>query len=250
MRDLIRLLFPRRERGEEFMQSRLLRFALLVLALTEFAELVSAQDKSVNPGINDSFANPDVKSFQEKFEVESREVFHRRQEIVAACGISSGQTVADIGAGTGLFTRLFAKAVGNDGQVIAVDIAQNFLDHISKTNRELDIRNVDTLLCQPDSTKLPDETVDVAFICDTYHHFEYPQKTISSLFRALKPGGRMIVIDFKRVEGESSDWVMNHVRAGQEVFESEILKCGFIKVRDVQEVLQENYLLVFQKPEK
>lgn len=236
------------------MQRLLHRFVFFVLTLSGFIsgfiDLGSAQDKSVNPGINDSFANPDVKSFQEKFEVESREVFNKRDEILAACAIAEGQTVADIGAGTGLFTRLFAKAVGSDGQVIAVDIAQNFLDHIIKTNRELDVRNVDTLLCKPDSTELPGESVDVAFICDTYHHFEYPKKTMSSLYQAMKPGGRVIVIDFKRVEGESSDWVMKHVRAGQKVFESEILECGFIKVRDVQEVLQENYLLVFQKPLK
>lgn len=232
------------------MQRLLLRLAVFVLTLSGFVELISAQDKSINPGINDSFANPDVKSFQEKFEVESREVFNKRNEILAACDIEEGQTVADIGAGTGLFTRMFAKAVGNEGQVIAVDIAQNFLDHIIKTNRQLDIRNVDTLLCQPDSTELPSESVDVAFICDTYHHFEYPKKTMSSLFQAMKPGGRVIVIDFKRVEGESSDWVMKHVRAGQDIFESEILECGFIKVRDVQKVLQENYLLVFQKPLK
>jgi len=153
------------------------------------AGFVSAQDKSVNPGINDSFANPDVKSFQEKFEVESREVFNKRNEIVRATGVTAGQTVADIGAGTGLFTRLFAKTVGNQGQVIAVDIAPNFLDHIAKTNRELDIRNVDTLQCKPDSTELPADSVDVAFICDTYHHFEYPNKTMASLHRALKPGG-------------------------------------------------------------
>lgn len=230
------------------MRRCLLRAVLSVSILYGGAGFISGQEKSVNPGINDSFANPDIKSFQEKFEVESREVFNKRNEIVRATGVTAGQTVADIGAGTGLFTRLFAKTVGSQGQVIAVDIAPKFLDHIAKTNRELDIRNVDTLLCKPDSTELPGDSVDLAFICDTYHHFEFPQKTMSSLHRAMRPGGRVIIIDFKRVEGESSDWVMKHVRAGQEVFESEILECGFIKLRDIPEVLQENYMLVFQKP--
>lgn len=228
-----------------------IRFAFIVLMLMEFACLNDscvAQEKSVNPGINDAFADPDVKSFQEKFEVESREVFTRRNEILAACQIAEGQTVADIGAGTGLFTRLFAKAVGDDGQVIAVDIAQNFLDHIVKTNRELGIRNVDTLCCTSDSTELPAESIDIAFICDTYHHFEYPNKTMLSLFQGMKPGGRVVLIDFKRIEGESTDWVMKHVRAGQEVFESEVLKCGFVKMREEPELLQENYFVIFQKP--
>ncbi len=233
------------------MSCRLNRLAIILLMLIQIVCLIDcciAQEKSVNPGINDAFANPDIKSFQEKFEVESREVFTSRNEILAACQIAEGQTVADIGAGTGLFTRLFAKAVGDDGQVIAVDIAQNFLDHIVKTNREFDIRNVDTLRCTSDSTELPADSIDVAFICDTYHHFEYPNKTMISLFQGMKPGGRVVLIDFKRIDGESTDWVMKHVRAGQEVFEAEILECGFVKMREESELLRENYFVIFQKP--
>lgn len=207
-----------------------------------------AQEKSVKPGINDSFRDPDPDEFLGRFEVESREVFARRKEIVAACDIQPGQTVADIGAGTGLFTRMFADKVGKEGRVIAVDIARKFLDHIQATSREAGLQNVETLLCKPDSTELPPDTVDVAFICDTYHHFEYPLKTMASLYRAMKPGGRVILIDFRRVEGTSSDWVMNHVRAGQEVFEAEIVQAGFRKVREESETLKENYFVMLQKP--
>ena len=114
-----------------------------------------SQEKSVNPGINDSFRDPDVNEFIGRFEVESRELFARRHEIVAACQIKPGQTVADIGAGTGLFTRLFSDAVGKDGRVIAVDISQKFLDHIKTTSREAGQKNVDTLLATADSTGLP-----------------------------------------------------------------------------------------------
>jgi ubiquinone/menaquinone biosynthesis C-methylase UbiE/intracellular sulfur oxidation DsrE/DsrF family protein len=207
-----------------------------------------SQDQSVKPGINDSFRDPDPQEFLGKFEVESREVFARRKEIVAACEIQPGQTVADVGAGTGLFTRMFAETVGKDGRVIAVDIAQKFLDHIQKTTREAGQRNVETVLCKADSTELPPDSVDVAFICDTYHHFEFPLKTMASLQRALKPGGRVILIDFRRVKGTSTDWVMNHVRAGQEVFEAEIIQAGFKKAHEERELLKENYFVVLEKP--
>jgi uncharacterized protein len=209
---------------------------------------VVAQDKSVNPGINESFRDPDPKEFLEKFEVESREVYTRRKEIVAACDIRPGQTVADIGAGTGLFTRMFSEAVGKEGRVIAVDIAQKFLDHIQVTSREAGLRNVETLLCKVDSTELPPESVDVAFICDTYHHFEFPQKTMASLFRAMKPGGRVILIDFHRIEGKSTEWILSHVRAGQNVFEAEITQSGLKKSYEEKELLKENYFVVFEKP--
>lgn len=228
----------------------MLRLGKLYIALVLAASIlpvVSAQEKSVKPGINDTFRDPDPKEFLGKFEVESREVFARRKEIVAACQIQPGQTVADIGAGTGLFTRMFSDAVGKDGRVIAVDIAQKFLDHIEKTSREAGQRNVETLLCTADSTELPPASVDVAFICDTYHHFEFPLKTMASLHRALKPGGRVILIDFRRIEGTSTDWVMKHVRAGQEVFEAEILQAGFRKGREERELLKENYFVTFEK---
>lgn len=228
------------------MSTRNLLIAVLLTA--SLSDLTAhSQDKSVKPGINDSFRDPDPQEFQGKFEIESREVFARRKEIVAACQLKPGLTVADIGAGTGLFTRMLSDAVGKDGRVIAVDLSQKFLDHIQKTSREAGQQNVETLLCTADSTELPAESVDVAFICDTYHHFEFPFKTMASLHRALKPGGRVILIDFRRVPGKSTDWVLNHVRASQEVFESEVVQSGFRKTRESEGVLKENYLVEFTK---
>lgn len=221
---------------------------LLAAALSHFASVAAcAQEKSVRPGVNDAFRDPDVKEFVGRFEVESREVFARRQEIVAACRVQPGQTVADIGAGTGLFTRLFADAVGAEGRVIAVDISRKFLDHIEQASREAGRRNVETFLCQPDSVELPAESIDVAFVCDTYHHFEFPLKTMASIQRALKPGGRVMLIDFRRVPGASTEWVLSHVRAGQEVFESEVVQAGFRKTGEPPGLLKENYLVEFTK---
>lgn len=220
---------------------------MVASCLMASAPFAYSQETSVNPGINDSFRDPDVREFIGRFEVESREVFASRHEIVSACEIKPGETVADIGAGTGLFTHLFSEAVGKDGRVIAVDISKTFLDHIQSTSREAGERNVDTLLATVDSTQLPAESIDVAFICDTYHHFEFPLKTMASIQRALKPGGRVILVDFRRIPGVSTDWVLNHVRAGQEVFESEIIEAGFKKVREELKLLKENYFVVFQK---
>ncbi len=220
---------------------------LFVLISLTFVAMTTAQEQSVKPGINDTFRNPDVKEFQGRFEVESREVFAHRKEIVAACKVQPGQTVADIGAGTGLFTRMFSPLVGKAGRVISVDIAQSFLDHIEKTSREAGMLNIETLRGTAESTNLPPESIDVAFICDTYHHFEFPLKTMESIHRALKPGGRVILVEFHRVDGTSTDWIMNHVRAGQEVFESEIVKSGFKKVREERDLLKENYLVTFEK---
>jgi ubiquinone/menaquinone biosynthesis C-methylase UbiE len=221
----------------------------VLLASVFLAVVLSAggQEKSVKPGINDPFKDPDVAKYSKLFEGESREVFTHRNEIVAACRLKPGMVVADVGAGTGLFTRLLAKAVGADGQVYAVDIAPKFLEHIQRTCREGGVRNVTPVLCNPDSVDLPAASVDLAFVCDTYHHFEFPERTLASLHRAVKPGGRLVVVDFIRVPGKSSDWVLNHVRAGQEVVEKEIAAAGFEKTDELKDGLKENYFVVFTK---
>jgi ubiquinone/menaquinone biosynthesis C-methylase UbiE/intracellular sulfur oxidation DsrE/DsrF family protein len=223
-------------------------YRLCLAVLLSLCSLAVAQEKSVKPGINDPFKNPDVKDFQGKFEGESREVYLKRDRIVAACGPKPGMVVADVGAGTGLFTRLFAKEVGPDGQVYAVDIAPKFLEHVQATSRKAGLKNVTPVLCNPDSVDLPANSVDLAFVCDTYHHFEFPARTLASLHRALKPGGRLVVVDFVRIPGKSSDWVLNHVRAGQEVVEKEIAAAGFEMAGEVKDLLTENYVVVFTKP--
>ncbi len=217
-------------------------------AVISLLTLVSttAQERSVRPGINKPFENPVPKDFLDKFEGESREIAAQAKEIVAACKLKPGMTVADVGAGTGLFTRKFAAVVGDSGKVIAVDIAPSFLRHIEKTCADAKIENVETILCDQFSTKLPKNAVDVVFICDTYHHFEFPERTLQSIHDALRPGGQIVLIDLERIEGKSTDWVMGHVRAGKEVFVREIAAAGFKAVGE-EKFLKENYFVRFEK---
>jgi predicted methyltransferase len=218
--------------------------AVVVLTLT-----APAQKKSVNPDINKNFQNPDVKEFIGKFEVESREVYANRKKIVQECNLKPGMAVADIGAGTGLFTHLFAEAVGPKGKVYAVDIAPSFVRHIENTAHEAGLKNVVGVVCTQTSAKLPPQSVDRVFICDTYHHFEFPHKTMASIRAAMKPGGQLVLIDFHRIEGKTKEWTLNHVRAGQEVFVKEIESSGFRQVEE-KEFLKENYFVRFEVERK
>ena len=231
--------------------TRLLRPAALAALLAALAAgLSGAQDKSVRPGINDPFKDPDVGKYVGTFEVESREIYSQREKIVAACGLKPGLVVADVGAGTGLFTRLFAPKVGPTGKVIAVDIAQKFLDHIATTCKEAGITNVETRLCKADSVELPAASVDVVFICDTYHHFEFPFRTMASIHAALKPGGRVVLVDFHRIPGKSREWVIGHVRVGRDVVIKEVESCGFKLAGEEKDILEENYIVRFDKVER
>lgn len=211
--------------------------------------LAFGQDTSVKPGINDKFLDPklNVEEWTKKFETESREIFHQREKIVAAAGLKPGMAMADIGAGTGLFTLHFAQAVGADGKVFAVEIAKNFLEHIKARASKASASNVQTILCTERSVELPEASIDLAFICDVYHHFEFPSASLATLHKALKPGGTLVLIDFKRIPGETSDFIMGHVRAGQEVFEAEVIAAGFEKVDEVKDLLKENYFVKFRR---
>lgn len=220
--------------------------SLFFLTVVVFAPALLAQDKSVNPGINRAFENPQVEEFQERFERDGREPYDHREKILEACRLKPGMAVADVGAGTGLFTRLFAERVGPQGRVYAVDIARKFIDHIEKTSAQAGLNNVVGVVCEPDDVKLPPHSVDRVFICDTYHHFEYPHRTMRSIHRALRPGGQVVLIDFRRIEGVSSEWTLGHVRAGQEVFEQEIKAAGFEKAGE-EDFLKENYFVRFEK---
>jgi predicted methyltransferase len=205
-----------------------------------------AQEQSVRPGINADFLNADASSYVERFEKEGREVYDQRNVIVAASGVKPGMVVADVGAGTGLFTRLFARQVGGEGRVYAVDIAPNFVYQLIKDCRQQGFDNVIGIICDDRSSTLPPNSVDLIYICDTYHHFEFPYSTLESLHTALRDGGRLMVIDFEREVGVSSDWVLNHVRAGKGVFREEIEKAGFELIEEV-DFLKDNYGLIFRK---
>ena len=229
--------------------SRLLTRLALASALfaLSLAAVTRGQEKSVKPGINDPFRNPNVEKYVKTFEGESREVFTQREKVGEAGKLKPGMVGADGGAGTGLYTRLFAAEVGPKGKVFAVDISEKFLAHIKESCKEAKVANVETVKCTDTSAELPADSVDLVFICDTYHHFEYPYRTLASLHKALKAGGRLVLIDFHRIKGKSTEWTLGHVRAGQEVFVKEVEDSGFKQVREVKDLLKENYMVVFEK---
>lgn len=227
------------------MRHRDLRPLLLTLLLCCAAAAV-AREQSVHPGINVPFEHPNYQAWVERFEHEGREVYDQREQIVAATGVTPGMVVADIGAGTGLFTRLFAPRVNPGGMVIAVDISKTFVENILRTSREQNLRNVHGVVNTPSDVSLARESIDLAFVCDTYHHFEYPQSMLASIHRALKPNGTLVIVDFERIPGVSSSWVLNHVRAGKETVIAEIEAAGFRLIED-RPLLKDNYFLRFAK---
>jgi len=189
-------------------------------------------------------SDPDELAFLES---ESREVFAHREAVVRALDIRAGDRVADVGSGTGAYLEVLAEAVGPDGTLYAVDIAPKLVAHLRDRAQSKGLDQVKVVLGGQDDIRLPESSVDLVFTSDTYHHFEEPDAINASIRRALRPGGRYIVLDFERVPHESRDWVLDHVRAGKKTVIEEVESAGFEFVDELDvEGLKENYLLVFQ----
>lgn len=227
-------------------------FSLLIASLLSCTNEPSLPSAETPKGINANFLSEDldVNEYVERFEGESREIFAERQTIVEALALSNGSRIADIGAGTGFFTALFAGEVGDDGTVYAVEISPNFLEHLRERFAAEESTPVRVVEGTRSSVELPPSSVDLAFICDVYHHFESPQDSLASLHSAIRSGGSLVLIDFERIPGKSPEWIFEHVRAGKEVFRAEIEAAGFVFTEEIQlEGLKNNYILRFERPE-
>jgi predicted methyltransferase len=219
---------------------------LILLLLLTGSSWAFAEAPAVDPEINAYYEDADYARWKSIFESTGREVYDRRVEILKALEIRPGMRIADLGAGTGLFTMLFAEAVGPSGKVYAVDISKSFLEAIGQRAQEAGLDNVMRVHNGRTSTELPPGSVDLVFMADTYHHFEYPRAMLDSIRAALVPGGILAIIDFRREPGVSNRWILGHVRAGREEVIREVEQAG-LKLMDEPNRLRENYFLRFRK---
>jgi len=118
--------------------------------------------------------------------------------VLSKLDLKPGMVIADIGAGSGLFSRPLAKAVAPAGKVYAVDIQQDLLDHINQRDKEENIRNIRTVLGEYDDPKLPARNVDLAFINDVLHHIQHRAAYLKALGTYIKPGGRIAIIEMDK----------------------------------------------------
>lgn len=228
--------------------------AVLAAAAAKSEDAPQSRAPAAYPaGMNKKFTDPDVDihQFVKRFEDENRDIYAKRRDITRAVGLRPGDAVADIGAGTGLFTQLFAEQVGPKGTVYAVDIAPAFVKYIAEQAKRLGHeRIVKAVLNTPDSAELPAGSIDVAFLCDTYHHFDHPEKMLASIHRALRPGGRLVIIDFD-LRKDSSEFIKHRARAAKEVYYREIASAGFelVETKDAP-AINDNFFAEFRRAER
>ena len=132
---------------------------------------------------------PSSDEYAKVLEDPSRDEWQKPHEVVMALNLKSTDVIADIGAGTGYFARRFAN---HAGKVYAVDIDRELLAIAGKNAPA----NLETVLAAPDDPRLPEQSVDIIFFCDVLHHVDNRAAYYPKLAQALKPGGRIVVIEF------------------------------------------------------
>ncbi len=131
---------------------------------------------------------------QESDRARKRDQWQRPGEVIDGLGVKSGDRVADIGCGFGYFTFRLATQVGAEGKVYAVDLDEKAIAKVRERKEREKIEQVEPILSDSDNPRLPDN-LDAVLIVDSYHEFRDYDKMMQAVFRALKPGGRLVIID-------------------------------------------------------
>ena len=184
-------------------------------------------------------ANKEYKdpAFREKLATglasQSRDARQKPKELVAALGIKPGMTVADVGTGGGYMLKHLSGAVGESGTVYAQDVFPDFVESAKKTAAGL--TNIKYVIGNAKSAELPANSQDVILVLDAYHHFDYPAQMLASLRQALKPEGRLVIVEYHKNEKSMANGRgLTHIRLPREEFVKEIESNGLraIEVKD------------------
>jgi ubiquinone/menaquinone biosynthesis C-methylase UbiE len=173
-----------------------------------------------------------------------RETEEHPGEALKAIGIARGSTVADIGAGSGYMTLRMAKLVGPAGKVYANDIQPRMLELLRQNLKKQKLANVETVLGEIDDPKLPQASVDLVLLVDVYHEFSEPQKMLRHIREALKPDGRLVLLEY-RGEDPTVPIRPEHKMTVAQV-KSELEPEGY-RLDEVKENLPRQHILIFRK---
>jgi len=168
------------------------------------------------------------------------------QRVVDAIGLQAGDVVADIGAGTGIFSVPMAMAVGTNGVVLSVEVDQGFLPMIEAKARENGVANITTVLGEFGDPKLPRRDVDVAFFHDVLHHIEQRAAYIQALAAYMPSGSRIVVVDYdKNVPGVPHS-NQPEMLIGPDDVATWMREAGFSVTREI-EMFDDKFFVVYTK---
>jgi predicted methyltransferase len=169
-------------------------------------------------------------------------------ELVEAMGLKSGDAVADIGTGAGYMLPFLSRAVGPQGKVVAQDIFPDFLEKAKQLAAREKLTNVEFLKGTEKDPGLGTAAIDVALALDSYHHYNYPAEMLAGIHRALKPGGRLVIVEYyRRPDAMEGNNAMQHIRLDAPDLIKEVEANGFKLASQREQIKNSQYMAVFEK---
>ncbi|ADG69996.1 Methyltransferase type 11 [Planctopirus limnophila DSM 3776] len=175
-----------------------------------------------------------------------REEEERLSKLVQLLDLKPNQVAADIGAGSGVITMMMADQVGPKGKVLAVDIQQEMLDLLADKLNRRNLLNVDLVLGTEKSPKIAPGTLDLALMVDVYHELEFPYEMMKEMAASLKPGGRLVFVEYRREDPEVPIKLIHKMSEAQVRKEAEQPEFG-LKWKATHKDLPRQHVIVFEK---
>jgi predicted methyltransferase len=177
------------------------------------------------------------------YEEGKRDAWQQPERVVASLALQPGAAVADLGAGSGYFTYRLARAVGPAGKVYAVDVDQDMTRLVAREAAARGLANVAVILAAPQDSRLPRSSVDLVFLANTYHHISSRVEYFRSLAPALRPAGRIAVVEFKGGSGLAG-WFRHST--DEETMREEMSAAGY-RLREKFDYLSRQHFLIFER---
>jgi ubiquinone/menaquinone biosynthesis C-methylase UbiE len=177
---------------------------------------------------------------------EDRDKRQKPRELIAEMKIAPGMAVADVGTGVGYMLPFLSEAVGPSGKVIAEDIFDDFL--AAARERAKDLKQVEFVKGSETDAMLPENSFDRVLLLDVYHHFDYPEKMLAGIRKSLRPGGRLVLVEYyKREKAMPNGRALKHVRIDQAEVIREVEANGFRLESQWEHIPGSQYGLVLEK---
>jgi len=176
----------------------------------------------------------------------SREEEERLTLMVRSLQLQPGNVVADIGAGSGVISMLLADQILPEGKVLAVDVQQEMLDRLEIYCKQYDVKNVEPILGTQKRSGLKPSSVDLAIMVDVYHEFEFPWEMLQDISKALKPGGRLVFVEYRKEDPDVPIKEVHKMSQAQVRKEAEQPELGLTWAETVH-ILPRQHVIVFRK---
>ena len=187
-------------------------------------------------GVAKSLANPE------------RDNIQKPGQLVKEMGVRTGMTVADVGTGIGYMLPFLSRAVGAEGKVIAQDIFDDFLEGARQRVQTAKLSNVTFVKGNATDPNLPEGQIDLILVLDVYHHFDYPEKMLAAISKALKPEGKLVIVEYyKRPEAMPNNRAMTHIRLDMPDVIKEVEANQFHLLSEKEWIKNVQYMLVLEK---